>query len=66
MTKPDTSEGASGENNPRHPSRDERLENLVDDLQDNVEGELEAEGVPRKASQDAPAEPPESLDEPTG
>jgi hypothetical protein len=66
MTKPDTSEEPSGENTPRHPSRDEHLENLVDDLQDNVESELEAEGVPRKASQDAPTEPPESLDEPTG
>ena len=64
MTKPETSEGASQEDSPRQTSRDESLENLVDDLQDNVAGEREAEGVPGKPSQDARTESSESGDEP--
>jgi hypothetical protein len=50
MTEPDnTSKAASREDDPRQTSRDERLENLVDDLQDNVAGEREAERVPGNA-----------------
>lgn len=53
MTQPD-----------RQTSRDEDLETIVDDLQENVTGEREGSGVP--ASEGGGESPDAGADEPTG
>lgn len=47
------------------PSRDQELEKLVDDLDENVMGEREAKDVPGKPSERDKKPPQGSADEPT-
>jgi hypothetical protein len=61
-----TSSDESDVMEPNRPDRNEELEQIVDQLDENVMGEREAQDVPGKPSERAQTSQEGSADEPTG